>query len=139
MKKLQRQCGFSLTEMLVAVALLLVLMGALLAFGTHLRRQGQEKLCRSTIGVLVAAIEQYHEFHDAFPNPAVSLYNQLYSLPQSRALCDQISKSLIANGQFHDPWRTPLDYRCAPGQTFPKITSAGPDKAFGTGDDISSK
>jgi len=138
MKKLQRQCGFSLTEMLVAVAILLVLMGALLAFGTHLRRQGQEKLCRSTIGVLVAAIEQYHDFHDAFPSSAGSLYSQLYSLPQSRALCDQISKSLIVNGRFHDPWGRPLRYYWA-GKTFPEIVSDGPDKQAGTGDDISSK
>ncbi|MBE0536354.1 MAG: prepilin-type N-terminal cleavage/methylation domain-containing protein [Phycisphaerae bacterium] len=139
MKNLRWQRGFSLTELLIVVAVLLVLMGALMGVGTHLKRQGQENLCRGTLEILVAAIEQYYEFHQQFPAQSANLYRELYSLPQSRAICEKIQKSLTANAEFLDPWGRPLRYTYAVGQTFPLITSAGPDRVLGTGDDISSR
>jgi hypothetical protein len=33
----------------------------------------------------------------------------------------------------------PVDYRYSLGENFPVMTSAGPDKVFGTADDMSSK
>ena len=156
MKKSQRQSGFSLSEVLIVLAILVILIGALVGFGKHLKQQAQASLCECTIGVLIAAIEQYHDWHGAFPkpdfpDPAIdpvtsieNLYDQLYSQPKSCALCERIQKSQIGDTdgdgkfEFLDPWGEPLEYRS--GMTFPVVESGGPDcNLTTTADNISSK
>ena len=161
MKKLQSQSGFTLSEVLIVVAILLILAGALVGFGKHLKQQAQASLCECTIGVLIAAIEQYYDWHEAFPdpgnNPVMSpienLYDQLYSLPESRAICQQLESSLPSDTgglfEFLDPWGEPFRYRYVVGQTFPVVISGmtfpvvesgGPDRDLTTaGDNISSR
>ncbi len=154
MRKCYSQSGFSLSEVLIVVAILLILIGAVVGFGKHLKRQAQESLCECTIGVLIAAIEQYHDWHGAFPDPAKysalssieNLYDQLYSQPKSCALCERIPKSQMGDtdgdGEFEflDPWGEPLDYQYVPGMTFPVVESGGPDGDLTTtADNISSK
>ena len=41
--------------------------------------------------------------------------------------------------RFVDPWEMSLRYEYADGAAFPILTSAGPDKLFGTADDIKSQ
>ncbi len=154
MKKSQSQSGFTLSEVLIVVAILLILAGALVGFGKHLKQQAQASLCECTIGVLIAAIEQYHDWHGVFPdpdnNPVTSiekLYDQLYSQPKSCALCEQIEKSQKGDTdgdgafEFLDPWGKPLRYRYLLGiMTFPVVESGGPDGDLTTAaDNISSK
>ncbi len=160
MKKPQSQSGFTLSEVLIVIAILLILVGVLVGFGKHLKRQAEGNLCECTIGVLIAAIEQYHDWHDAFPDPDFpdpnptndpvtsieNLYDQLYSQPKSCALCEQIQKSQIGDTdsdksfEFLDPWGKPLRYRYVPGWTFPVVESGGPDRDLTTAaDNISSK
>ena len=47
------------------------------------------------------------------------------------------------SSELRDPWGTLLDYvyeyAGGKGDTFPELISAGPDRQFGTADDISSK
>lgn len=160
MKKPQNQSGFTLSEVLVVVAILLILIGVLVGFGKHLKQQAQASLCECTIGVLIAAIEQYHDWHEAFPAPNFpvdpvndprrlpieNLYAQLYGQPKSCALCEQIEKSLKGDTdgdrafEFLDPWGKPLRYRYLQGWTFPVVESGGPDGDLTTAaDNISSK
>ena len=154
MKKSQSQSGFTLSEVLIVVAILLILAGALVGFGKHLKQQARASLCECTIGVLIAAIEQYHDWHDAFPvqdndplmSPIENLYAQLYDQPRSCALCEQIEKSqkgdTDGNGKFEflDPWGKPLRYRYLQGWTFPVVESGGPDGDLATtGDNINSR
>ncbi len=143
MKKSQSQSGFSLSEVLIVVAILVILIGAVVGFGKHLKRQAQGNLCECTIGVLIAAIEQYHDWDEVFPDQAVNLYEQLYSLPKSRAICQQLESSLLGNTnlEFLDPWGKPFDYLYDPSDmTFPVVESGGPDGDLTTtADNISSK
>ncbi len=142
MKKPQSQSGFSLSEVLIVIAILLILIGAVVGFGKHLKRQAEESLCECTIGVLIAAIEQYHEWHEVFPAQG-DLYEQLYSLPKSRTICQQLESSLRSNTnqEFLDPWGEPLDYQYDGSvMTFPVVESGGPDGDLATtADNISSK
>jgi len=155
MRKFYSQSGFTLSEMLVVVAILLILAGALVGFGRHLKQQARANLCGCTISVIIAAIEQYHDWHDAFPAPDFpvdpandprrlpieNLYAQLYDQPRSCALCEQIEKSQKGDTdgdgafEFLDPWGKPLRYRYLDKNgfplTFPLVISAGPDGWFG--------
>ena len=149
MKKFYSQSGFTLSEVMIVVTILLILAGALVGFGKHLKQQARASLCECTIEVLIAAIEQYHDWHEAFPDPAndplmspiENLYDQLYSQPKSCALCEQIEKSLKGDTdgdgafEFLDPWGKPLRYRYLDKNgfplTFPLVISGGPDGGFG--------
>lgn len=154
MRKFYSQSGFTLSEVLIVVTILLILAGTLVGFGKHLKQQARANLCGCTIGVIIAAIEQYHDWHEAFPaqdndplmSPIENLYAQLYNQPKSCALCEQIEKSqkgdTDGNGAFEflDPWGKPLGYRYQPGWTFPVVESGGPDGDLATSaDNISSK
>jgi type II secretory pathway pseudopilin PulG len=84
-----------------------------------------------------------------------ALFYFLDQNPNSRRIVDALMDSLIsnkdANGtpikitlaageidlpRFIDAWGTSIRYEYLPGAAFPVLTSAGPDKQFGTADDI---
>jgi type II secretory pathway pseudopilin PulG len=94
---------------------------------------------------------------------AEKLYSQLASVPQSREVLRRIDLSLILSRKdpndpegrrmierIGDSWRMSIDYRYTAaykdkdgnnkeGDAFPTLISAGPDKKFGTADDINSR
>jgi prepilin-type N-terminal cleavage/methylation domain-containing protein len=87
------------------------------------------------------------------------LYGELYSIPSSRKILEKVSDSLIKNEyspagvfldntppEIYDPWqvnskefRRAIDYIYVAGDNFPRLISAGPDRNFGTADDISNR
>ncbi len=136
--------GFSTIEVLAAVAIVITLAMIVLGVGKRLKTQADERLARSTIQILVTAISQYYEFwNNKFPAvtdpcaPPVEhseeLYNQLYSTPSSRRLCEQIQATQIGstdsdtNLEFLDSWGNALDYMYSAGDSFPEVISGGPD------------
>ncbi len=62
-----RQSGFSLIEVLTAVAIIAILAGALLGLGKHLRIQAEENLTLGTMGILESALDQYYDVYQVFP------------------------------------------------------------------------
>ncbi|MHC5059552.1 MAG: type II secretion system protein [Planctomycetota bacterium] len=155
MNSCRKNRGFSTLEVLAAVSIVIVLAAIVLGVGKRLQTQAEEKLAKSTIGILVTAIGQYYEFWNEFPDsdpcalPAErseKLYMQLYSTPDSKSICEQIQATQIGDTnkdvdkllEFLDPWDRPLDYKYSPGDSFPEVISAGPDPCT-VADDISSK
>jgi hypothetical protein len=77
------------------------------------------------------------------------LYGELYSIPSSRKILENVSDSLIKHDfdsgavppvpEIYDPWGTPLDYMYVSGDNFPELVSAGPDRVFGNADDIKNR
>lgn len=153
--------GFTLVEILVVVALIAILATIVVAVAGRIDEQAKERALESTFTLLDSALQEYRRFTDKFPEqtenvPANAaahsefLYRELDSVPDSRAILEKIDKSSLENKygaagatagtsvEIYDPWGMPLDYRYTLGQNFPAMTSAGPDKTFGTDDDVSS-
>ena len=89
--------------------------------------------------------------------PSAGLYYFLDRSPESRGIVEALTGSLMTNQdaletavrvdlspsgerkdlvRFVDPWGTSLWYWHSGGGVFPRVISAGPDKTFGTEDDI---
>ena len=156
--------GLSLVEMLIVVAVIALLATMVIGVASRIDNQSKEKGLEITFTLLESALEEYREYQGAFPVPPVGnfnsvaeraaayseyLYGQLYSIPSSRKILEKINISLIKHKvdsgavppvpEIYDPWGMPLDYRYEPGDSFPELVSAGPDKIFGNADDITNK
>lgn len=152
--------GLTLVEMLIVIAVVAVLASMVIGVAARIDNQSKERGLQTTFALLEGALEVYKEFHGVFPAQPLKdfvnvsehseyLYGELYSIPSSRKILEKVSDSLIKQNvdtgivppvpEIYDPWGTPLDYRYVPGDTFPELVSAGPDKIFNSTDDISSK
>jgi len=58
---LRRQLGFTLIEVLVTLAIILILAGALVGTGKYLRTRAERQLTQSEIEVICTALEQYYD------------------------------------------------------------------------------
>ncbi len=192
--------AFSLVEVLVTVGIIAVLAAGLLSITSRISNQAKTRLTKSTIEIVVSAVEVYYDNTGRMPltvpdtgldktyfenllqdrfgytvlgyvpidwpkdnyAPNEVLYLILDKHHQTRKLIGSISDIMIDNYdiygnemmvfiqepsgtvshqslvRFLDAWQMPLRYYCPNDQTFPVITSAGPDKTFDTNDDISS-
>jgi type II secretory pathway pseudopilin PulG len=146
--------------MLIVIGVIALLATMVISVASRIDNQSKEKGLESVFLLLESALDEYKEFQGGFPLQPVKnftnvaahselLYRELYSVPDSRKVLDKIRDSLIKNDvdtgavppvpEIYDPWGTILDYRYAAGENFPELVSAGPDKIFGTADDIKNK
>ena len=143
-----------MVEILVAMIIVAVLASITISVVSHIDNQSNEKGLQSTFALLDSALQEYYGFWNGFPDPnmppyfthSAALYGQLDNTPETRKILEGISEKLIRNNpdqadmpEIYDPWGTIIDYRYVPGETFPKLVSAGPDKVFGTADDFDNK
>ena len=140
--------------MLIVIGMVAVLASMVVGIAARINNQSRERCIKTTFTLLEGALQEYYDYYKAFPDPnqphnppypthSAALYGQLYDTPSSRKIIDKISDSLVKNTpgsleltQIYDPWGTVLDYRYVPGNAFPKLISAGPDKVFNNSDDI---
>lgn len=154
MIKYKYKHGLSLIEIMTAVAIIAILTAITIGVVSHIDKQRNEKLLASTFALLDGALGEYYDYWKAYPDPnkppytthSAALYSQLNLTPGAKVYLDGINEKLIQKNisvpdslQIYDPWGTLLDYRYIPAYTFPKLVSAGPDKVFGTIDDIQNK
>jgi general secretion pathway protein G len=153
----RENCGLTLIEMLIVVAVIALLASILLISVARIDNQTKEQALREVFVLLEGALQLYYEDTGKFPqqpeqNPANAvahieyLYVQLSSIPASRMILDKINESLRKNKagaldkpEIYDPWGTALDYIYGPDDTFPELVSAGKDRTFGTPDDTTSR
>ena len=154
-----RNRGVTLVEMLVVLGIIAVVASLVVTLTLRVDNQSKERAVDSAFALLSTSLREYYEFREEFPqqperNSANALAHielmtqELRSVPDSRKVLDQLNPSLVKSQtgladvpELRDPWGTVLDYvydRDA-GDNFPELISAGPDRQFGTGDDISSK
>jgi type II secretory pathway pseudopilin PulG len=150
--------GTTLIEMVIVVAVIALLVSMVVGITSHIDKRSKEKGLNNIFALLGGALQEYYEYTDKFPEqPEKNFTNaaahselllaELRSIPSSRKVLEQISDLFLKNKagasdtspEIYDPWGTVLDYRYVQGETFPELISAGPDKVFGTADDISSR
>jgi prepilin-type N-terminal cleavage/methylation domain-containing protein len=163
MKRYKYSYGFTLVEILVVVTIIAILATIIIGITGRINDQSKERGLKFTFTLLESALEEYNEFKGTFPeqpeknftdpqmNPqylhSQYLYQELSLIPESQKILEKITKSIIKNGygtidtspEIYDPWEIVIDYIYVPGDNFPELLSAGPDKIFGTADDISNK
>ncbi len=150
--------GFTLVEMLTVLAIVTILAAMVIGLAGRIENQSKENALKNIFAVLDAALQQYHDFSGDFPDPngtdplrrCEALYAQLDLVPDSRRVLEKLDASIKydsdGNGapEIYDPYRgnrrRPLDYWYDPdNDTFPRLISAGPDRIFGTADDITNR
>lgn len=148
----------TLVEILVVVAIIAMLATIAIGIASRINDQSKEKGLESTFTVLESALQEYCEGTGKFPEQPEKnfanalihseyLYRELDLMPESRKILGAVTESLIKNEygtidtqpEIYDPWGIVMDYIYVPGDNFPELLSAGPDKIFGTADDISNK
>ena len=158
MKTRRYKQGVTLAEMLIVVGVIALLASMVIGIVARIESQSKERGLKSTFELLEGALQEYHEYTNAFPGqPETNLANaaahseylhkELGLIPNSQKVLSQIDDSFIRNNygtvdtppEVYDPWGTVLDYMYVPGDNFPELISAGPDKIFGTADDISNR
>ncbi|MFC1782244.1 type II secretion system protein [Planctomycetota bacterium] len=65
--------GFTLVEILVVVAILGLLLGGVVAIGSHVRTNAQIKNTKSVMSTLVTAIEEYKLYYSSVPDDLLPL------------------------------------------------------------------
>lgn len=145
--------GMTLVEILTVLAVIMILAGLVVGIGTSIDSHSKEKAVKATFSIIEAALEEYRDFTGGFPlaadlNPNVNaeiLYAQLNRIPGSREVLEKISDKVIedqvTSGVYaiYDPWGTVLNYTYNLDDSFPVLTSAGPNKLFNDGDDITNR
>ena len=156
MKEPMYKTAVTLIEMLIVIAVMSFMVSLVLGIAGSIQNQNNVRLTRDTIALLDTALQQYRDYRGAFPESAGAdvgqraqfLYEQLHALPESRKILEKIDDSLMKNvygtdsswPEIYDAWKqNPIDYEYVSGWAFPKLVSAGPDKEFGTGDDITNR
>ena len=158
MKSNKYKHGVTLVEILVVVAIIALLATMVIGIAARIDNQSKEEGLKCTFELLECALQEYCEYTGKFPEQPEKnftnalihseyLYNELYLIPESRKILGKITGSLLKNeygtaetpAEIYDPWGTVLDYIYVPGDNFPELISAGPDKIFGTADDINNR
>ena len=158
MKSYEYKHGVTLVEILVVVGIIAVLATMVIGIAGRIDNQSKERCLECTFTLLQCALQEYHEYTGKFPDQPEKdftkvlvhseyLYKELHLIPESRKILDKISDLVLKNehgtagtpAEIYDPWGTLLDYRYVAGDNFPELISAGPDKMFGTADDINNR
>lgn len=150
--------GMSLIEILIVVVVLAMLTTMVIGVASRIDTQAKEKSVEAMFTLLDSALQEYHEFTNRFPEQKEAnftnavihsefLYGELQAIPAAQKILQKIDATRVENKygttqtppEIYDPWGTPLDYRYVAGENFPRLISAGPDKTFGTTDDMSNR
>ena len=103
--------AFTLIELLIVIALIVILAGLTLATMGYVNKKGAESRARSEVAALSAAIESFKLDFGAYPSNAAALYTNLsvgdkvYFEPNPQMLATNAGNVLFA-----DPWSTPYQY-----------------------------
>jgi len=144
--------GFTLTEMLVVMAIVGILSGLILSGVMSARKRGALMSTKTFIMQLEAAINHYEESYGDFPHGAggvesAELLYQALASPSWTGQCEFEAKQVRdtdsdGRKELVDHWMQPIRYYHhrsyfePPKETTFRLISIGPDEEEGTSDDI---
>jgi prepilin-type N-terminal cleavage/methylation domain-containing protein len=160
MKIKKQQSGVTLVELIMVIAIIAIMAAAVYFVRKPAEDKGKVELTKATIELLCAAVEQYHNFYNEFPdandldnipgyfgNPPLTLtYEErwpyrLSLCPDAVTILNQINPKMRKNDgnknyvEYIDAWGELLNYeyikKNKEKDNFPLIRSSGPDKEFG--------
>ncbi len=133
-QKPRRQKGFTLMEVLLVLAILVILGSLVSVSYITIQRNSKISVCKSQINLLSQALAVYYTDVGSFPTDLMALYDP----PQDT---DKWAGPYLEKIIPDDPWNIPYQYALQQdrfGRTISVISSAGPDGQSGTDDDLSS-
>jgi prepilin-type N-terminal cleavage/methylation domain-containing protein len=68
MKTCRQNSGFTLVEMLIVIAIVIILVSMVVGITKHVEDQGKVRLCKSTIELVGNALEQFRDFDYEYKN-----------------------------------------------------------------------
>lgn len=132
--------GFSLFEMVIVMGIIgLILGGAIFTMG-NIKDSAAIGRADTDMKSFEANLEQYNNIGGTFPSTSQGL-EALYKKPTDAPRPRRWTQTIKSEDGLLDPWGTKYKYQY-PGtqdETRPEIISAGPDKKFGTDDDMSNQ
>lgn len=133
MKRRQRRRGFTLVEVLLVLAILVIL-GAMVSVGVvQVQRTANKRAAKAQIGMLDEAVNMYRIDVGRFPDTLADLVD----VPQGLANPDKWSGPYLKKAVPVDPWQNEYQY-LNEGDDF-RVWSFGPDGSDGGPDDIDNK
>ena len=130
-QKFDRNSGFTLLELLLVMAILVVLASLSTVAIFSMQKSAYSKNALVEIKTLKDACKAYRLNVGSFPSQLDDLYNNPSGL--SRAAWGGPYVEEPVEG---DPWNRPYKYTADEANDMVTITSSGPDGASGTDDDI---
>ena len=131
-RKRRARGGFTLMEILL-VAAILVIVASMATLGfTAMQRQAVSKMATNEIKNIEAACKLFKISHQRFPNKLEELIQPVQGMNKT-----QWGGPYLEVRDFRDPWDQ--DYKYTPDEVNDRviITSAGPDREAGSEDDLS--
>jgi general secretion pathway protein G len=130
----RRRRGFTLIEVLLVMAILVILAGLVTVSYINIQKNSQINAVKAQIGLFEQALDTYRLNVGTYPSTAqglAALQQPPPDLPNpSKWLGPYITKQIPL-----DPWDSPYQYELLDVDT-PRIWSVGPDQTDNTEDDI---
>jgi general secretion pathway protein G len=137
MTRRSRRRGFTLIEVMLVLAILVVMAGmAVMAYGP-MQRRANIRAVQTQIGLLKTPLQSFDMAIGSYPTTAQGL-ESLRTAPSDLANPSKWDGPYIESAVPLDPWDNPYQYAC-PGTQNPDsydLWSFGPDGVNGTEDDV---
>lgn len=138
-RRARRARGFTLMEMLLVLAILVLLMALVGPRILGTQRKSDVGAAKTQMGMLKAALEHYALDMKTFPSTEQGLQSLIEAPDEAENKGKWDGPYLDAEAVPADPWSHPYQYQYPPShgkRDFPDLWSFGPDGSDGTEDDI---
>ena len=106
----QRRDGFTLIEMLIAVAIMTILGLVIVPYFTGQLENASKKTARATVRTLGGLIDQFEADHGKYPDTLKDLVKK----PADEEIARNWTPYMKGNDVPKDPWKKPYHYRVTP-------------------------